>query len=171
MGHDYNEKADRLAKIGTVCDIHHKVAAPIKHYYTEIAKKTQAAWRHRWKNETTCRQARQMLPELNPIFSKYLLKLQRSELSTILQFVTGHNYLQYHLFNTGRADSPNCRLCEEAPETAWHILSECPSLSFQRMNTLIQCEVLTLPHPRRLTRFLELRMVRSLLEFPNENSN
>ena len=46
--------------------------------------------------------------------------------------LTGHNFLSKHQNRIGQPVAPECRLCEEAPETFIHLLTECPRLEQQR---------------------------------------
>ena len=163
VGHKMNEEADKLAKLGTACNNLHSVPTPIKHYYHKIAQRTHAMWRRRWKAEPSCRQTRQMLPEPNEIFSKYLISLPRQDTSLLLQFITGHNYLNYHLFNTQRSITPTCRLCHESDETSWHILAECPRLFMTRCSILCAWVIEKLPHPKAILEFLKSPQISPLL--------
>ncbi|GFW57304.1 putative rna-directed dna polymerase from transposon bs [Trichonephila clavipes] len=56
-------------------------------------------------------------------------RAQLSVLSRVACFriITGHDYLQAHLFKIGLADSPLCPLCNSVPMTGEH-LSACPAL-------------------------------------------
>ena len=73
-----------------------------------------------------------MFPQPDVEFSLFLFTQDRQNLSTIAQFLSGHNYLKYHLWNTDRAPNDRCRRCDEAVETAWHLLTDCPSLATYR---------------------------------------
>ncbi|GFX63929.1 hypothetical protein TNCV_41051 [Trichonephila clavipes] len=44
-----------------------------------------------------------------------------------VSIITGHDYLQAHLFKIDLADSPLCPLCKSGPMTGEH-LSVCPAL-------------------------------------------
>ena len=46
----------------------------------------------------------------------------------LVQFLTGHNYLRYHLYVTGVSESKECRLCQDGTEDAWHLLTQCEPL-------------------------------------------
>ena len=98
--HELNEAADELAKTGTASQNIVHVHPPRKLLYGKIKTKTMNKWKMRWKRETTCRQTRLMLPKPNKIFTKYLFTLTRQELSLLLQFVTGHNYLRCLLYTS-----------------------------------------------------------------------
>ncbi|GFT01633.1 hypothetical protein TNCV_4204761 [Trichonephila clavipes] len=67
--------------------------------------------------------------------SRLLDGQRRTELYVLLmveglacfRVITGHDYLQTHLFKIGLADSPLCPLCKFMPMTGEH-LSDCPTL-------------------------------------------
>ncbi|CAH2100382.1 unnamed protein product [Euphydryas editha] len=50
--------------------------------------------------------------------------------------ITGHGPFNKHLFNLGVTDSPLCRACMEAEETAAHIVLECTGLANYRAKHL-----------------------------------
>ncbi|GFU37370.1 hydroxysteroid dehydrogenase-like protein 1 [Trichonephila clavipes] len=56
-----------------------------------------------------------------------LSALPRVEGVTCFRIITGHDYLQAHLFKIGLADSPLCPLCKSVPMTGEN-LSDCPAL-------------------------------------------
>ncbi|GFV44343.1 putative rna-directed dna polymerase from transposon bs [Trichonephila clavipes] len=56
-----------------------------------------------------------------------LSALPRVEGVTCFKIITGHDYLQAHLFKIGLADSPLCTLCKSGPMTGKH-LSDYPAL-------------------------------------------
>ena len=51
--------------------------------------------------------------------------------------ITGHNFLSKHQNRIGQPVAPECRLCEEAPETFIHLLTECPRLTQQRQHIFL----------------------------------
>ncbi|GFU39712.1 hypothetical protein TNCV_1949211 [Trichonephila clavipes] len=63
--------------------------------------------------------------------------LPRVEGVACFRIITGHDYLQAHLFKTGLADSPLCPLCKSVQMTGEH-LSDCPALPllFSRKRTV-----------------------------------
>ena len=77
-------------------------------------------------------ESRLFVPEVGDAGAAALMELNREDLSVLVQAVTGHNFLNYHLNNTGRADSNKCRLCCEEKETTWHLFTECPALAMKR---------------------------------------
>ncbi|GFT81168.1 putative non-ltr rnase hi domain of reverse transcriptase [Trichonephila clavipes] len=56
-----------------------------------------------------------------------LSALSRVEGVACFRIITGHDYLQAHLFKIGLADSPLCSHCNSVPMTGEH-LSDCPAL-------------------------------------------
>ncbi|GFX61358.1 gag-Pol polyprotein [Trichonephila clavipes] len=56
-----------------------------------------------------------------------LSALPRVEGVACFRIITGHDYLQAHLFKIGLADSQLCPLCKSVPMTGEH-LSDCPAL-------------------------------------------
>ncbi|GFV85054.1 putative rna-directed dna polymerase from transposon bs [Trichonephila clavipes] len=56
-----------------------------------------------------------------------LSALSRVEGVACFRIITGHDYLQAHLFKIGLADSPLCTLCKSVPMAGEH-LSTCPAL-------------------------------------------
>ena len=60
------------------------------------------------------------------------MTLSRRDLSTMVQFMTGHAFVRYHLFNTKRSDTKVCRKCGEEDETTWHLMATCPALTNYR---------------------------------------
>ena len=53
-------------------------------------------------------------------------------LSLVIQVITGHNNLNYHLKKQGKLDSDLCRLCGEHREESWLLLTSCPALARTR---------------------------------------
>ena len=87
------------------------------------------------KNERTCRQKRLISPDINPILTKYLYQQNRSSLSLLTQFITGHNYLCYHLAVAGQQSDPPplCSwLCQAAKKDSWQLLTTCDYLAIKR---------------------------------------
>ncbi|XP_042897702.1 uncharacterized protein [Parasteatoda tepidariorum] len=57
----------------------------------------------------------------------HLSLLPRAEGVACLRLITGHDYLQAHLFKINLVNSPLCVLCSTSPMTGEHLL-DCPSL-------------------------------------------
>ena len=63
-------------------------------------------------------------------------KLSRSNLSLLIQIVTGQNSLNYLTNKINPSHTDQCRYCEEEEETFIHILNECPVFHELRQNLL-----------------------------------
>ena len=50
-----------------------------------------------------------MFPQPDAEFSQFLFTQDRQNLSMISQFLSGHNYLKYHLWNMARAPNDRCQ--------------------------------------------------------------
>ncbi|GFY32106.1 hypothetical protein TNCV_2622431 [Trichonephila clavipes] len=56
-----------------------------------------------------------------------LSALSKVEGMACFRIISGHDYLQAHLFKIGLADSPLCPLCKSVPMTGKHLF-DCPAL-------------------------------------------
>ena len=80
---------------------------------------------------------------LNSFLSKSALKntlpvkFSRSYVQLLTRAITGHNFLSKHQNRIGQPVAPECRLCEEAPETFIHLTTECPRLAQQRLEIFL----------------------------------
>ena len=61
-----------------------------------------------------------------------MLKYSRAYVQLMTRAITGHNFLSKHQNRIGQPVAPECRLCEEAPETFIHLITESPRLEQQR---------------------------------------
>ena len=114
-GHYWNEEADNLAKGGSYSSVHQAVPRSLKNIYVELKTEYREKWWKLWSQDKTCRQTRLMLPKPNPLYTKIMLQMSRVNLSLLVQFITGHNYLRYHKSNSGQFNAgPKCRLCDYA---------------------------------------------------------
>ena len=85
-------------------------------------------WQEHWDIEPTCRQTKQFFDIIMPTRSKKILNLARSQLSTLIPIITGHNNLAYHEHVQDVHIDPLCRLCDEEAETFYHFINNCPRL-------------------------------------------
>ena len=64
-----------------------------------------------------------------------VLKLNREELSRVIQIITGHGFNLYHQGLQGVVEDDECRFCMEKPEEVQHILFTCQGLDWIRRNS------------------------------------
>ena len=71
--------------------------------------------------------------------SKALVKKNRTSLGTMIQFLTGHDWLNRHKWlvdpsrlHKSSLNGPMCRLCGLEEETPQHLWSSCPELQQER---------------------------------------
>ena len=132
VGHPGNERADFLAKRGTLDNNKYRIPYAPNILKEKIREKIRAEWQRRWVNEPTCRQTKQFFPKPDKARSKKILTLARSQLSTLVQITTGHNSLAYPASKEDPTIDPLCCLCSEEPETFLHFLTNCPRLRLTR---------------------------------------
>ena len=147
----------------------HRVCRPKKDYFRELLEGAWRKWETRWLSETTCRQTRLMVPERNPILTRFLFTQTRVNASLLTQFITGHNYLNYHRSLIDRTIDKTCRLCLDGIEDSWHLLSRCDALAFKRLETFLDDNIKKLPHPRLALQFIRNTRIVKLMEPPVEN--
>ena len=135
VGHEGNERADELAKQATTKKKLTTIAPPHSYIKALIKDKLYQEWTKRWESEPTCRQTKQFFPRPDSKRSKELLKLARSQLSTIVQATTGHNSLAYPASLEDATINPLCGLCGEERETFHHFITNCPRLRETRIHT------------------------------------
>ena len=88
--------------------------------------KTMDSWGTKWKNLKQCRQTKNFYPIPSVKLHKLVNKLSRSELSLLIQIITGQNSLNYTTSKILPGHTDQCRFCEEDEETFIHLLNECP---------------------------------------------
>ena len=122
-----NEKADRLAKIGSQ-------APQTQNPVTYREAKTLLHYRYNgdWKKYNGGYQAL-----LDPIW-----RLERAQQTTIFRLHTGHCGLSAHLKRTGISDTSICK-CGQADQTPDHVLQSCPKYTEIRQLTWPQGADLT----------------------------
>ena len=153
-GHEGNEKADELAKAGAKREILDDpdgytvsgvvltdIPAPWSKLKALTNEGLEKEWAERFVSETNAdrsqkhRQSKYFITKPDKAKSKALLKLNRNELSRVIQFTTGHAWLRRHesLIQISEGNltySPLCSLCQQGEETPFHLVHECDSLYF-----------------------------------------
>ena len=89
-----------------------------------------------WREATKFRQAKQFLRQANLSYTKYALRLCRTDLRILIGLLTGHADLNRHLTLMQIRTDTVCPLCQEDEETVLHLLGECSALVIKRANIL-----------------------------------
>ena len=90
-------------------------------------------WSKAWNAYKEARQTKIWFPIPNIKKSLQLLKINRGNLSRLVQFLTGHNNLKRHRnIQNGVNDPESCRLCQEDEESSYHVIAECPAMQYFR---------------------------------------
>ena len=99
-----------------------------------------------------------------------LLKLDRNNLSRLVQFLTGHNKLKRHKnIQDGITDPHSCRLCLEDEESLFHVIAECPAMQTHRSGVFKLPTPTTFPNPpdwtvNQVEKFLKVSPVGEMLD-------
>lgn len=140
-----NDAADELARRGS--DMQPVGPEPIfpipaSWFVGKIREHTINEHQTLWQNLDTCRQAKLAVPRVNARLAKALLQLSRTKLRLLTGAITGHGLFNKHLFTIGVTDSPLCRGCMGAEETAAHVVLECSGVANYRAKFLGSLESL-----------------------------
>ena len=125
-----NDRADDLAKKGTICDNPQKGLLPqsyIKHHINQkVRNRSITDWQ-----QTVHTHTKLTFGSNSKTTNKDLQKLHnnRKSFRTAVQLITGHAGLNYHLHKMTLSDTKICPLCESADETVSHFLGQCPALA------------------------------------------
>ena len=69
--------------------------------------------------------------------AKYVIKLNRIELSRFLRLISGHNGLFYFKHKVDPLINPICRFCLQENETFYHLITDCPSFYDSRRSIFL----------------------------------
>jgi ribonuclease HI len=129
-----NELADELAKEGTLLPDSIGAATSRNAKKTEIKQATMKNWNERWNNLDTCRQTKIFFPHVDLTKSKKIIKEDKSTVSTLVQVLTGHNFLNRHEGLIDRETQKTCTFCgyDDQEETASHLVTDCEVLWRER---------------------------------------
>ena len=94
----------------------------------QVSSSMRQQWTTRWQQRADCRQTKIWFPEPHKGKTAELLGKSRLEVSSLVQCITGHNFLRKHeaLIDSGES-LDSCRYCEEdsIPESSFHVVGEC----------------------------------------------
>ena len=134
VGHYGNEEADEMAKAGAelLSPPGETLASPAV-YKRRTKLRIEAIWNERWNELTDARQAHIFYQDVNMKRAQEIYKLNRHEISLIIRFTTGHNFLRYQRKVINPTLDGTCRLCEMGDiEDAAHVIIECPRVAERR---------------------------------------
>ena len=170
VGIQGNETADFLAKKGSSIGHGHsdELQIPKANQKKEISNYFKLKWTKTWNLYEQARQTKIWFPKPNSKKSSVLLRLERDNLSKLVQFLTGHNKLMRHKnIQEGISEPDSCRLCRQDEESSFHVIAECPAM--QKIRTGVFKNPRTLPNPPEWTvsqveKFLKVSPVGDMLE-------
>ena len=129
-GHWGNEKADLLAKQGTISENLTKGYLPqsliIRKINMKVIHHDSVNWAKQGHSHTKMTLGNKHHKTLDGV--KSLLK-DRKGYRAAVHLITGHAGLNSHLFKMTLADTNICPLCESDEETVGHFLGQCPALA------------------------------------------
>jgi hypothetical protein len=83
-----------------------------------------------------------------------ITELSKSNLSCLIQIVTGHNFLSYFQYQLDNGMNPMRRICDEENETFYHFVTDCPAFGLKRWDMVLDNQPVTNPWtPIALTDF------------------
>ena len=127
-----NERADALAKEGTLLEHPLAIPTPTSNIKRSIKNTFQQKWSREWLEHNEARQTKLYHPHHDTSISNELIQWSRLKLGRYIRAVTGHNNLLYHLHNINNTISPLCRFCLQQNEEFFHLATDCPPLWWER---------------------------------------
>lgn len=135
-GIEGNEKADALAREGSATSFTGPEPATGTTKSSVRTKINQWVYRQHqthWQTLPKLRHSKLMVQQPSRKLTVEILQLNRNQIRLITGLITGHCSLRKHLHTMGiLQEEPRCRLCDEAEETATHIIFECEALRWWR---------------------------------------
>ena len=101
-----------------------------------------------------------------------MLKLNRGQLKTLTELITGQNNLNY-MKNKVYGSEDLCRFCEEEKETFDHIINDCPCFYLDRCDLLQNQPILNSLEwdPEILLKFTNIDTIKDALSFNPHTEN
>ena len=164
VGYEGNKRADLLARESTESETKNTMHEANNHTKQRVKEQIYEEWQSRWNTEPTCRQTKQFFPKIEKRNSAKILKLARSQLSTLISITTGHNNLSYHASIQDPTIDPMCVLCGEERETFFHFVTTCPRLRESRESVFLDKHVPDTWTPEGLLEFARIPAVETLLD-------
>ena len=142
---DGNEKADALAKRGTLSKMYGpEPFLPLCEKKCRFICNTwlQESIKRRWNGTIQCSNTRSFMASPSAKTASQLLSLDKLRFSYTVGILTGHIRLNAYLKRIQVRDDPDCDFCGRGEETSIHFLCNCPSLSHIR-RTIFGLDMLT----------------------------
>lgn len=115
---------------------------PPGHNAAKLKEWLYETWKSCWLAQSGCRQTKAWFKEPQPEISKEIIKKNRMDLGTFVQFLSGHGWLMRHRWIIDPECDPLCRLCLEEEEEPIHIFWSCPAVARDRMGWIEEQEAL-----------------------------
>ena len=134
-----NEKADALAKAAAKPSILPIQLIGVSPAVGKLAIREWARSAHsqRWRAEKQCRQTKMNIVDLPKLsMSRWYMSLNREDARLLSCILTGHCFLNRHLFLLKLVPSRKCDTCKKCDETLHHFLCECPRYAKHRYDIL-----------------------------------
>ena len=135
-GHQGNVRADELANLGRSSTKMHKVGIPTSYIKHNITTQIMQDSMTRWQSDMTSHM-RNTLAVKDHIKYINIKNIARNRLRLIIQAITGHCALNYHLHKIKRAETPTCEKCYVENETMEHFLGRCQAYSELRREHIV----------------------------------
>ena len=120
-------------------------------------------WQAQWVGLTTCQQTKIWFPSIRGDFTSHIRRLERHDLSHLIHFTTGHNFLLRHRRKLTGEGTDLCRLCGVAVEDALHLWVACPATKSLKDEGVPARDPITWS-PSQLCRFLKEPTIAKLLD-------
>ena len=134
-----NERADELAKLGTIRGKIENVGLPKSFFRSTISEVIYKYWATEWKNTPQAQHTKLFYDGPSKIKAKYVYKLARLELGRFVRIISGHNNLNSFQTRIGLHSSEMCRFCDLHKEDFAHILHTCPRFNGFRRDIFLGC--------------------------------
>ncbi len=102
-------------------------------------------WSPQCQQLSCCYQTKMWISMLG-IMGKGINLLRHIPLSTVIQALTGHNYLKYHCSKVNKFPRETCHFCGEECKEFAHLACECPALTRDHLASIHDLQLSTPPN-------------------------
>jgi hypothetical protein len=114
------------------------VPVSFKQLNSLIDSAVERRWQRRW--DGTAPKAPRLSHDFWPVISRSrsseLLLYNRTEYSSAVRIMSGHNNMNWFRFKAKEVDTEECRLCLDGDEASDHLFQTCPALDSERLRVL-----------------------------------